>query len=157
MHPPHPQVCCLSSCLSACLRMHILCQIQHRHKQDFWCVFERASPCLVSFPSPESSKGPSIRGQAAVTASLSLADQHLVPGQAGGRVAQTIGLDTGHGTPHPFYSSIAHPVWGTGHLVMCYYCCCNILPVIVGKEHEIEAVEGRKREGKGQDWTSLLS
>lgn len=35
-------------------------------------VFEWASPCLVSFPSPESSKGPSIRGQAAVTASLPL-------------------------------------------------------------------------------------
>lgn len=63
-------------------------------------------------------------------------------------VAQTIGLDTGHGTwdPHPFHSSIAHPVWGTGHLVMCYYCCCNILPVIVGKEHEIEPWRLRERE-----------
>ena len=48
-------------------------------------------------------------------------------------------LDTGHGTPHPFHPSLAHPVWGTGHLVMCYYCCCNMLPVIVEKEHEIDS------------------
>lgn len=96
-------------------------------------------------------------------------------------VAPTIGLDMGHGTPlppltphyhhhhqlpsflppaspplppPPFCSSIAHPVWGTGHLVMCYYCCCNILPVIVRKEHEIEArAEGR---AEGRDRTGLV-
>lgn len=28
---------------------------------------------------------------------------------------------------------------------MCYYCCCNILPVIVGKEHEIEPWRLRER------------
>lgn len=183
LHPLHPHVGRLSSSvqLAPCvrLRMCILCQIQHRHKQDFRCVFEWASPCLVSFPSPESSKGPSIRGQAAVTASFSLSlslspSLSLAPlagqqwglgrgGVGGGGGAETIGLDTGHGTPHPFHPSLAHPVWGTGHLVMCYYCCCNMLPVIVGKEHEIEP--RRLREGEraargevqGQDWTSLLS
>lgn len=66
------------------------------------------------------------------------------------------------GPPTPFCSSIAHPVWGTGHLVMCYYCCCNILPVIVRKEHEIEAAGGKReaearREAEGQDWASLFS
>lgn len=153
MHPPHPHVCCLSGSVQlvfcvqdpVSLRMCILCQIQHRHKQDFWCVFEWASPCLVSFPSPESSKGPSIRGQAAVTASLSPCRPALGPGQ-GGSGAETIGLDTGHGTPHPFHPSLAHPVWGTGHLVMCYYCCCNMLPVIVGKKHEMDP--WRLREGE---------
>lgn len=96
------------TCTAVCWRMCILCQIQHRHKQDFWCVFEWASPCLVSFPSPESSKGPSIRGQAAVTASLTLSPRWpaVGPGCWGRRGTETIGLDTGHGTttpptPHP--------------------------------------------------------
>lgn len=78
----------------ACLTIYILCQILLRHKQAFRCVFERASPCLVSFPSPESNKGPSIRGQAAVIASLQC---RLVPGQAGGAGYTYCGA--GHETP----------------------------------------------------------
>lgn len=84
----------------ACLTIYILCQILLRHKQAFRCVFERASPCLVSFPSPESNKGPSIRGQAAVIASLQCRPA-LVPGQAGGRVTQTVVLDTRPPPPTP--------------------------------------------------------
>lgn len=41
------------------------------------------------------------------------------------------------GPPTLSNPSLAHPVWGTGHLVMCYYCRCNMLPAIVEKEHEI--------------------
>lgn len=95
------RVCCcfnFTQLFFACLTIYILCQIWLRHKQAFRCVFERASPCLVSFPSPESNKGPSIRGQAAVIASLQCRPV-LVPGQAGGRVTQTVVLDTR--PPHP--------------------------------------------------------
>lgn len=119
-------------------------------------VSERASPCLVFFPSPESSKRPSIRGGwPVVTASISpLLGQQRQWGLgiwSGGWVwAGAVGLDTGRGPPtHPFHFSVVHPEWATGHLVMCYYCSSNMLPVIIGKEHETDPWR-REWEGSTQ-------
>lgn len=101
LHLRVSRVCCCFNyvrCFFVCLTIYMRCQIQLRHKQAFRCVFERASPCLVSFPSPGSNKGPSIRGQAAVSASLQYR-QALMPGQAGGRATPTVVLDTKHCHP----------------------------------------------------------
>lgn len=131
-----------------CLTTYILCQTQLRHKQAFRCVFERASPCLVSFPSPESNKGPSLRGQAAVSASLSSAGRCWCLGRQGAGYTY---CSAGHKVPppHRFHTSIAHPVWGTGHLVMCYACWGYILLAIARRRNSETMM--------GQDWTSLLS
>lgn len=127
----------------ACLTIYILCQIWLRHKQAFRCVFERASPCFVSFPSPESNKGPSIRGQAAVIASLQCRPA-LVPGQAGGRVTQTVVLDTR--PPHPPFPHQYSPSC-VGHRSPCHVLLLLRLhsPCDRWKENE------RDNEGTGPD------
>lgn len=84
LHPAHPHVCRLSGFvqLALCVLECVLCQIQHTHKQTFGVCLSGPLPASSLSP-PESSKGPSIRGQAAVTASLSPCRPALRPGQGG--------------------------------------------------------------------------
>lgn len=164
LHPPHPDFCCLSGfvqlalCVlnSLCLRMGILCQIRHRNKQDFRCVFEWASPCLVSFPSPESSKGPSIRGQAAVTASLSPCRPALGPGQGGEWCTDH---RVGHRTCDPPLPPQFSPSC-VGHRSPCHVLLRLLKHAPCDRrkrawDRPVEAAGGRER-GKQRDRTGLV-